>query len=244
MYVFFPSFILKVDTAVDCHLSYKPLGRSATLSSLDYVQPTSHSSASTTTAIPSATACIEPDDDESKAPTFANHWPKKPPMDSPPKFDLSLILPPAFSVNLQDMDRDELIHCLYHAESTKSQPDYADATNSDVLKSRTCTPLQCMTQDEIIAQLHHPETSLPPIRPSNRPNGSNTKSTWTPEELHCITGCRPFRNYRHIIDASTDGHLIDTGEFPISLGSYTTIPKAPCSKYKLPWSESLYQNIE
>jgi hypothetical protein len=32
IYVFFPSFILKVNTAVDCHLSYKPLGRSATLS--------------------------------------------------------------------------------------------------------------------------------------------------------------------------------------------------------------------
>ncbi len=87
-----------------------------------------------------------------------------------------------------------------------------------------------MTKDEIIAQLHHPRTSLPPICPSDHPNGSNTKSLWTPEELHCITGCRCFRNYRHIIDASKDGHLIDTGEFPISLGSYTTIPKAPHCK--------------
>jgi hypothetical protein len=100
MYVFFPSFTLKVDTAIDCHLSYKPLGRSATLSSLDYVQPMSHSSASTTMAIPSVPAYIEPDDDESMAPTFAYHWPKEPPTDSPPKFDLSLIPPPAFSVNL------------------------------------------------------------------------------------------------------------------------------------------------
>ncbi len=53
---------------------------------------------------------------------------------------------------------------------------------------------------------------------------------WTPEELHRITGCRHFRNYRHIIDASKDGHLIDTGEFPISLGLYMTIPKAPRGK--------------
>jgi hypothetical protein len=87
-----------------------------------------------------------------------------------------------------------------------------------------------MTQDEIIAQLHHPETSLPPIYPSNHPNGSNTKSTWTPEELHCIMGCHCFHNYRHIIDTSKDGHLINTGEFPISLGSYTTISKAPHGK--------------
>jgi hypothetical protein len=87
-----------------------------------------------------------------------------------------------------------------------------------------------MTQDKIIAQLHHPGTSLPPICLSDHPIGSNTKSTWTPEELHRITGCRRFHNYHHIIDTSKDGHLIDTGEFPISLGSYTTIPKAPRGK--------------
>ncbi len=87
-----------------------------------------------------------------------------------------------------------------------------------------------MTQDEIIAQLHHPGTSLPPIRRSDRPNGSDTKSTWTPEELHRIMGCRRFRNYRHIIDTTKDGHLLNTGEFLLSLGSYTTIPKAPRGK--------------
>jgi hypothetical protein len=81
-----------------------------------------------------------------------------------------------------------------------------------------------------IAQLQPPRTSLPPICPSDCPNGSNTKSTWTPEELHCITGCCCFCTYRHIIDASKDSHLINTGEFPISLGSYTTIPKAPRGK--------------
>jgi hypothetical protein len=43
-------------------------------------------------------------------------------------------------------------------------------------------------------------------------------------------GCCHFCNYRHIIDGSKDGHLIDTGEFPISLGSYTAIPKAPIGK--------------
>jgi hypothetical protein len=78
MYVFFLSFILKVDTVVNCHLSYEPLGRSATLSSLDYVQPTNPTSASTTTAIPLAQACIEPDDNELIASTLANHWPKQP----------------------------------------------------------------------------------------------------------------------------------------------------------------------
>jgi hypothetical protein len=54
MFVFFPLFILKVDTAVNCHLSYEPLGCSASLSLLDYVQPISTILASTTTLPPSA----------------------------------------------------------------------------------------------------------------------------------------------------------------------------------------------
>jgi hypothetical protein len=37
--VYFPSFVLSVDTSSDCHLSYKPLGRSAPLDTLHYVQP-------------------------------------------------------------------------------------------------------------------------------------------------------------------------------------------------------------
>ncbi len=56
MFVFFPSFILKVDTAVDCHLSYEPLGCSASLSLFNYVQPISTPSASMTTAPPVAPA--------------------------------------------------------------------------------------------------------------------------------------------------------------------------------------------
>jgi hypothetical protein len=57
---------------------------------------------------------------------FANHWPKKPPMAPPHKFDLSMIPPPAFLVNLQDMDWDEFIRCLYLAESTKPSSNNED----------------------------------------------------------------------------------------------------------------------
>jgi hypothetical protein len=62
------------------------------------------------------------------------------------------------------------------------------------------------------------------------PNASDTKSHWTAEELHCITGCRRFRNYRHLISTTKDGSFIDNGEFPLSIGSFTTIPKAPRGK--------------
>jgi len=41
MHVFFPTFILEVDTATDCHLQYKPISRNTLLSNLDYVQPKS-----------------------------------------------------------------------------------------------------------------------------------------------------------------------------------------------------------
>jgi hypothetical protein len=47
------------------------------------------------------------------------------------------------------------------------------------------------------------------------------------EELHYALGCRRFRNYWHIIQTSLDGKWVDGGEFLLSLGSYTTIPKAP-----------------
>jgi hypothetical protein len=55
----------------------------------------------------------------------------------------------------------------------------------------------------------------------------DTLSAWTPEKLHCITGCQCLRIYNHIIVASLDGKLINNGKFPISLGLYTTISKTP-----------------
>ena len=54
--------------------------------------------------------------------------------------------------------------------------------------------------------------------------------TYTPEELHRLTGCCRFRNYQHKISSTKDGVLLNTGEFPLSLGTYATIPKAPRGK--------------
>jgi hypothetical protein len=64
MYVFFPSFIIEVDTATNCHLRYQPLGRTLGLADLDYVQPKHTPSASTTAATPSPPVTIEPDDSD------------------------------------------------------------------------------------------------------------------------------------------------------------------------------------
>jgi hypothetical protein len=39
MHAYFPCVVLSVDTSTNCHLSYEPLGKSAPLSTLHYVQP-------------------------------------------------------------------------------------------------------------------------------------------------------------------------------------------------------------
>ena len=62
MLVYFPSFVLSVDTSSNCHLSYEPLGSSASLESLHYVQrqcsPLLHPSE--LTASNNATTCCSP----------------------------------------------------------------------------------------------------------------------------------------------------------------------------------------
>jgi hypothetical protein len=37
--VYFPTFVLSVDMAIDCHLSFDPPGHSAPLHTLHYIQP-------------------------------------------------------------------------------------------------------------------------------------------------------------------------------------------------------------
>ena len=39
MFVYLPTFVMKVDTSVNYHLDYQPMGRSLALLDLDYVQP-------------------------------------------------------------------------------------------------------------------------------------------------------------------------------------------------------------
>ena len=229
MHVFFPTFILEVDTATDCHLQYEPIGRDTLLSSLDYIQPKSVLTKSApphaaTTQLVHAPVPIEPDDDLDCPPTFASHYPKRPPSPQHPPLDMSLLPPSSFTQSLKDLDRDELIRRLYTMASHHDQipPTPPNGTST--------APLECMSHEDIISTLHHQGTSPPAIRPCDTPNASDTKYHFTAEELHRLTGCRRFRNYRHLIHTSKDGHFLDNGEFPVSLGAYTTIPKAPRGK--------------
>jgi len=98
-----------------------------------------------------------------------------------------------------------------------------------------------MSPEEVARLLHHPNTSLPDIRPCDTANASDTKVHWTSEEIHRIMGCRKFRNYKHILDVSKDGAWMDGGEFPMSLGSYATIPKA---KRGQPLDRTVYRYLD
>jgi hypothetical protein len=220
MYVFFPTFILEADTATNCHLQYAPLGWTTTLADLDFVKPKFLQDSSAYAAVP-LPVTIEPEDNVD-LPSYSSHYPKKPPTPPTPIYDLSNLPPPEYSISLKDPDKEELIQRLYSLEH---------APNSGTGKVVSAPVLlECMTQKNIINKLHRPNSILPPIHPCNTSNLSNTKLHWTAEERHRITGCRHFRNYWHLVAASKDGTFIDTGEFPVSIGTYATIPKASRGK--------------
>ena len=54
--------------------------------------------------------------------------------------------------------------------------------------------------------------------------------------------CFSLRNYRHIIQTSLDGKWVDGGEFPLLLGSYATIPKAPRGG-SINWEDSFFLDV-
>jgi hypothetical protein len=206
IFIFFPLFIVEVDSAINCHLLYKPIGQLCTFPFLDYLQPKSTAnSASATTILLSALAIIEADEDSyGSLPTYAGHWPKwlPPPPPLSPSYDLSLILPLAFIINLKDLTQDELIKQLYAVKriqetpggglTTKTPPENIALITSPDNRPGTPSKLECMSSMEISSQLHHPNSCLPPVYPCNKPNASDSKLTYTPEELHCLTGCRHF----------------------------------------------------
>jgi hypothetical protein len=165
-----------------CHLQYKPIGRSAGLADLDYVQPkmTKAHSALVTVAPLIDPVLVESDkDNDTEIPLYASHYQKKP--SSPPtlSYDLTHHPPLAYSVSLKDLDRDKLIHWLYSLE-------HPLPAGKDKLAP---TPLSCMMQDDIIQHLHHSGTTLPQVRPCDPSNELDTKLHWTAEELHHVMGC-------------------------------------------------------
>ncbi len=124
------------------------------------------------------------------------------------------------------MSWEELITLLHDSSS----PPTTESPPSALPKRKAANLLTCMDEKDIVELHHHPNSSLPLVCLCDTPNPSDKKSHWTAEELHRITGCRHFCNYKHLILVNTDGQYINNVEFPVSLGTYTTIPKAPRGK--------------
>ena len=252
--VYFPKFVLSVDTAVDSHLSFAPLGRTAPLDTLHYVQPrcppvvypselgptVSHATpgplpalveddASTTVAV-SIAPC-------SPLPTQSPIVAATPPLPSAPPLDLS-----AITLQLQSLS--DAITTLSTPSPLATPLPAAVADDHDDSPTRL---LSTMTPEEIQSLLHHDGTTFPPVRPCDTANTSDKKTHWTSEELHRIMGCRKFKNYKHLLQVSRDGEWVDGGEFPPSLGSYATIPKShrggALDKHRYKYLDAVHMDI-
>jgi hypothetical protein len=199
--------VLSADTSSDCTLSYEPLGRSAPLSTLHYVQPRCRPSLYPSELSPSSNmvsmtpALIE---DDALVPASAS-----PAAPSAPPVDL-----PQMASQLQSIAASVL------------PPSAPESPSPPVAPPKTPVLLSTMSSEDISHLLHHPDTSSPDVCPCDMANASNTKTHWSSEEIHRIMGCLKFRNYKHILDVSRGGEWIDGGKFPMSLGSFATIPKA------------------
>ena len=257
---YFPSFILSVDTSSDCHLSYEPLGTGASLESLHYVQRrcspslypselTAARNATISTPIPtlvpddgSSDGDPATDDDDGPSDGHGLIWvaPHMPNCVQPSSSDPPVVIPPdnfppsASSPSESSTPSFDFKSVLDHLRSLANavQNLSCPVTMADLADSPVPPPtlLSALPQEKIMEHFHHPGSPLPAVRPCDTANASDTKTHWSGEEIHRIMGCQKFRNYKHILHVSRDGEYIDGGEFPPSLGSFATIPKAKQGK--------------
>ncbi len=258
--MYFPKFILSVDTAVDCHLSFASLGRSAPLDTLQYVQPRcppvvypSEVAPTLSYATPAPLPALVADN-VSTAPSVAISVPPTTSCVSPPAVVDSSSLPAASldlsAISTQLRSLSDAVHRLTDSTTppvpassvpASSAPPSSDHFGGDTDASSTRL-LSTMTPDEIQSLLHHVGTTFPSVRPCDTANNSDKRTHWTSEELHRIMGCRKFRNYKHLLQVSRDSQWVDGGEFPPSLGSFATIPKS-LDKHRYKYLDAVHMDI-
>jgi hypothetical protein len=113
------------------------------------------------------------------------------------------------------MTWDKLIQLLYDTSSQESN----ESVPSSKPKHKAADQLTFMDQKEIMELLHNSNLIPPPVCPCDTPNPSDNKSHWTTDELHQVTGCHHFRNYKHLIYVTRNGQYINSGKFPVSFGA-------------------------
>ena len=210
MHVYFLGVVLSVDMSTDCHLSYEPLGKSAPLLSLHYVQPRCapiHYTAADGSAFHAQTdthpsSSHHPSDATALVKDEVSWDGNEDSQDGSlsPVDDADLALPTFTSLVPKQVRR---------CPSKPLSPNDLDLISkqlqvlSDWLSGFTepsdSTPvaprlLSSLSQEEVVWLVHRPGLVLPPVRPCDRSNGSDNKTHWTSEELHRSLGCRRFCN--------------------------------------------------
>jgi hypothetical protein len=169
--VYFPTFVLSVNTAVDCHLSFDPLDRSAPLATLHYVQPRcppavypSEVSPSTSTAAPSPASPVMIEDDNVATLPSAEH-----------PILTSSVPSSAVSLHALLMHIKSLTDAVNHLTSSSShtpQPHSSPTPRALDVNKMPATdsddaPASCLlstvSSEEITCLLHHPCTSFPSV---------------------------------------------------------------------------------
>ena len=136
----FPTFVLAVDTTKDCHLSYKPISRKAALCDLDYVQL-----CCALEILPPPPPV--PEDWESIR--YARHTVKQGPAPIP-------------SVTQEPVSPNESPQTSAPPPVANSSPAPGPILKPDLSKIKL---LSTMSREDILKHMHHPNTTLPEIRP-------------------------------------------------------------------------------
>ena len=212
MHVYFPGMVLSVGTSTNCHLTYKPLGKSALLSIFHYVQPrcplTTYSdknSAFCTMKDSPAPVWVKNDDGLVVLDTVSPRLGVSPVLESPsfksvvPKRGPVPKVPPFLADNIASISQHfKLLSDRLSGLADPPSPALAPP-GIEPMSPKLLSPL---SHDEVIRLVHRPGSLPPPVRPCDWSNGSNTKTHWTSKELHRALGCRWFRNYWHVIQTS------------------------------------------
>jgi hypothetical protein len=195
--VYFPTFVLSVDTSKDFHLAFKSLGCSASLDTLHYVQPRCAPSlyplelASHTAS--ESPAVIEADLSTSGASDelmWSYPQPKCPrpaqPLCPVSVADTPLPMATLDSVSAQLCSLANAVSSLMPLASTHPPNDDSHKPWSSPVLTST------MLREEIISLLHCEGSSLPSVHPCDTAHALNTKTHWMAEELHRTMECLSF----------------------------------------------------
>jgi hypothetical protein len=180
--VYFPMFVLSIDTSVDCHLSYKSLGTSAPLNTLHYLQPRCPPSLYPSKVAPSLSmatpslplpALIE----DAKYTVLPVVDPALPDPPVPPSaMDLGLL-------SSQCQLLADAVGKLCSSPSGSRPPTSSNEPQSENDTGPASCLLSTMTSNKVACLLHHPGTFFLSIHPCDTANVSDTKTHWSAENF-------------------------------------------------------------